>query len=244
LIVDQRSVVLPSGDKLPFSIETRDVKNARLRLDPDGTLTAVVSSGTHARALIQNQRQWLADKYREQQIALATILEDYGPLTDGFTLWGKSYVRYDQVGKDDINLADNTLVVTTPEDRCPTTFLAQQIREALKSAIESLASEYCESLNESYDRLTIRAQRTKWASCSQNGTLSFNIRCAFLPMSHLRYLVAHELAHLVESNHNERFWNLVESFVPSYQSMRTELQGFWYALHHSSEWRRLLAKCD
>ena len=68
----------------------------------------------------------------------------------------------------------------------------------------------------SYSRLTIRQQRTRWASCSSNGSMSFNWRLLLAPPEILDYVVEHEVAHLDVLDHSPRFWRLVRSRVPDY----------------------------
>ncbi len=69
----------------------------------------------------------------------------------------------------------------------------------------------------SYSRLTIRQQRTRWASCSSNGSMSFNWRLLLAPAEILDYVVEHEVAHLDVLDHSPRFWRLVRSRVPDYK---------------------------
>jgi predicted metal-dependent hydrolase len=69
----------------------------------------------------------------------------------------------------------------------------------------------------SYARLTIRAQRTRWASCSSNGGMSFNWRLLLAPPEILDYVVEHEVAHLEILDHSPRFWRLVGQRCPDYK---------------------------
>jgi predicted metal-dependent hydrolase len=69
-----------------------------------------------------------------------------------------------------------------------------------------------------YTRLTIRQQRTRWASCSSNGSMSFNWRLLLAPEEVLDYVVEHEVAHLEVLDHSPRFWRLVRSRVPDYKT--------------------------
>jgi hypothetical protein len=69
----------------------------------------------------------------------------------------------------------------------------------------------------SYSRLTIRSQRTRWASCSDGGSMSFNWRLLLAPAEVLDYVVEHEVAHLEVMGHSRRFWSLVERRCPDYR---------------------------
>ena len=62
--------------------------------------------------------------------------------------------------------------------------------------------------------LTIRAQRTRWASCSASGRMSFNWRLLLAPERVLEYVVWHEVCHLQILDHSPRFWALVERHWP------------------------------
>ncbi|MEA2431319.1 MAG: hypothetical protein QOI19_1792 [Thermoleophilaceae bacterium] len=68
-----------------------------------------------------------------------------------------------------------------------------------------------------YTRLSIRAQRTRWASCSSTGAMSFNWRLLLAPPEILDYVVEHEVAHLEVLDHSPRFWRLLGSRVPAYR---------------------------
>ena len=68
----------------------------------------------------------------------------------------------------------------------------------------------------SYSRLQIRGQRTRWASCSSAGTMSFNWRLLLAPAAMLDYVVEHEVAHLEVHDHSSRFWALLASRCPDY----------------------------
>ncbi|MDE7247138.1 MAG: M48 family metallopeptidase [Lachnospiraceae bacterium] len=76
----------------------------------------------------------------------------------------------------------------------------------------------------SYDRITIRDQKTRWGSCSAKGTLSFNWRLMLAPPAVLDYVVVHELCHLTHMNHSAAFWALVESVCPDYRVHRKWLK--------------------
>jgi len=83
----------------------------------------------------------------------------------------------------------------------------------------------------SYSRLTIRAQRTRWASCSDGGSMSFNWRLLLAPEEVLDYVVEHEVAHLDVMGHSRRFWALLEARCPEYRRHERWLRNYGSTLH-------------
>jgi predicted metal-dependent hydrolase len=82
----------------------------------------------------------------------------------------------------------------------------------------------------SYERLQIRGQRTRWASCSTSGAMSFNWRLLLAPAEILDYVVEHEVAHLDVQDHSERFWGLLGERWPAWRDHEAWLRGHGHAL--------------
>jgi len=75
-----------------------------------------------------------------------------------------------------------------------------------------------------YKKISVRAQRSRWGSCSTVGNLSFNYKIAVLPPHMADYVVVHEVCHLVQMNHSKKFWDLVKKTIPDYLVIRKELR--------------------
>lgn len=82
----------------------------------------------------------------------------------------------------------------------------------------------------SYRRVTVRQQRTRWASCSRRGTVSLNVKLLFLDPALVDHVLLHELCHTVEADHSPRFWALLETHDADCALHRRRLRGAWCSL--------------
>lgn len=78
------------------------------------------------------------------------------------------------------------------------------------------ADHYAEEMGVEYEKIEIRNQRTKWGSCSTSGTLGLNWRLMMAPPTVIDHVIIHEIAHLREQNHTQRFRDIVSQHDPDY----------------------------
>lgn len=109
----------------------------------------------------------------------------------------------------------------TPEQKSA---LDARYRQAAKEYIPRRVEHYLPMTGGRYERITIRAQKTRWGSCSARGTLSFNWKLMLAPPDVLDYVVVHELCHLTYMNHSREFWEAVERVMPDYRTRRRWLK--------------------
>jgi predicted metal-dependent hydrolase len=74
------------------------------------------------------------------------------------------------------------------------------------------------------EKITIKNQKSRWGSCSGKKNLNFNYKLVFLPIEIADYVIVHEICHLIEMNHSQKFWNQVELQIPDYKTLRKELK--------------------
>lgn len=100
----------------------------------------------------------------------------------------------------------------------------EQVKELADQAVEYIPKRvkyYAEKENFVYNKITIKNLVSRWGSCSTKGNLNFNCLLMLTPDYVIDYIVVHELCHLREMNHSEKFWAEVEKIMPDYQ--RAEL---------------------
>lgn len=130
------------------------------------------------------------------------------------------------------------LEVQRQQQSRPVSDLTDTQRAALKKRYIDAAKDYfpkrvayfSQFTGGTYNRITVRDQKTRWGSCSAKGTLSFNWRLMLAPPSIPDYVIVHELCHLTYMNHSAAFWKKVESVYPDYRTARKWLKDHGHEL--------------
>jgi predicted metal-dependent hydrolase len=98
----------------------------------------------------------------------------------------------------------------------------QQTARIIAERLPTLASRF----NVKYNKVSIKNQKSRWASCSKNGNLHFNLLLAAAPSNVIDYVMIHELIHLIEFDHSRQFWQLVKEADPDYKKHREWLANY------------------
>ena len=77
-----------------------------------------------------------------------------------------------------------------------------------------------------FGRITIRAQKTRWGSCTSSGNLNFNCLLMLTPPEVIDYVVVHELCHRLHMDHSPAFWQEVERWYPDYRPWKNWLREY------------------
>ena len=105
------------------------------------------------------------------------------------------------------------------------------LRAAARLDFAERVALHAETLNVKPRSISIKDMRSRWGSCSSEGRLNFTWRLVCAPPFALDYVAAHEVAHLKEMNHSNRFWKQVEKCFPDWKEARTWLHERGSALH-------------
>ena len=103
------------------------------------------------------------------------------------------------------------------------------LRDEAWTLVAPRAAVYAQKLDREAPVLRLSNARSEWGSCNARGEIRLNWRLVQLPPALAEYVVAHEVAHLIELNHSPRFWALVEELMPGHVALRRELED-WTAL--------------
>lgn len=124
-------------------------------------------------------------------------------------------------------VAQRTLHLGLPQDAS-----GEKVRDAVlawmcqqaRAHFNVRVQHYAERLQVRVTRITLSSARTRWGSASADGSIRLHWRLVHFSPAIIDYVVAHELAHLHEMNHSPRFWAVVRSVMPEYESVREQLR--------------------
>ncbi len=170
-----------------------------------------------AAAAVSELRPWIERRLEEAREALARVS------ARGATLpyLGDSLVLTPQAGRTRVHRRGERLLVPVSD---PRPALERFYRRAARAEIGSRLDRATALAGSAYHGLAIRSQRTRWASCSASGHMSFNWRLLLAPERVLEYVVWHEVCHLEILDHSPGFWGLLERRWPGYRDDRDWLR--------------------
>jgi hypothetical protein len=102
--------------------------------------------------------------------------------------------------------------------------------EEFRGLVNSFVEEVSKDLGVRINRIFFRKMNSKWGSCSSRKNLTINKLLRYLPEDLIKYVIYHEMVHLIERKHNERFWDLVSRKFKNYQENEKDLLVYWFLI--------------
>ena len=122
----------------------------------------------------------------------------------------------EQVGRKQVHRRGGELLVPG-EPAAARAGLERWYRRAARAEVAARLDAATAAAGLAYTGLSIRGQRTRWASCAADGGMSFNWRLLLAPERVLDYVVWHEVCHLEVADHSARFWALLGERCPQWR---------------------------
>lgn len=229
----QRTLVL-DGQHVSYALRRARRRSIGFSVSAEGLRVSAPRWVTIAEIerVLQSKSGWIVRKLaeqleREQRLQAARI-----QWADGCSL---PYLGAPLTLRLDPSLTGRPLLHDEPRHlrlALPHAASAEQMREAVqgwlqreaRSLFEQRCQHFAAALNVRYTRLSLSSAQTRWGSASASGAIRLNWRLIHFTPPVIDYVVAHELAHLREMNHSERFWAVVASVVPDYEQARRRLR--------------------
>lgn len=186
---------------MKYNIVYKNVKHGRVKIEKDSMVQIIIpyhqkTNQKFHNLLIEKAKQlFLNHIHKREHVVFSTHL------WDNIVIFGEQYNK-------------NNL----PSDL--ETYLSEKLYQESKQILD----EYIQKFWIWYHALAIKKVKTYWGSCSATQNISLNFNLIHLPKRILEYVIVHEMCHLKEKNHSEKFWKLVEIYFPNYKEVRKELK--------------------
>lgn len=178
-------------------------------------------------AFVESHAAWIEKHMQKTEKDYATKREF--SFSDGesvYFLGEELKIRTDAYIKD-AQIIDGELLISARiphEDRenAVTEYLVRQAKLLFPKRVAAFAPR----LGAEPQAVTITSAKTRWGSCSGNNRISFSYRLMMMPAEQIDYVVAHELAHILEHNHSDRFYAHIARVLPDYRQRQAGLKEF------------------
>ena len=218
--------------EVPITVTLKDVRNVHLSVHPpDGRVTLVAPVSTRldvARAYAISKLGWIRDR---QQQFLNQVRETPRQFIgrESHYLWGRRYllsVVYKDI-KPSVTLDHKriTIVVRPGSDASKRAEVFHQWHKSLlHEVVPPLIQKWQAKMGVEVAEYFLQRMKTKWGSCNHQAKhIRLNTELVKKPKDLLEYVVVHELAHLLEPTHNDRFIAILDKHYPSWCEARAEL---------------------
>jgi len=217
-----------AGGQLPYVLRRSVRRTFALQIDHRGVQVAVPDDAREAdvERFIAGHKDWLIGKLAERRHSTPPPFDP----VDGaiFPLLGRDCrLRIGDAGRSPRwrNGSDGIeeLVVGAAVDPRPA--LVRALRRRALPWFGGRVAEYCFRLGRPVPPVRLSSARTRWGSCSALSGIRLHWRLIHLPADLIDYVVAHEVAHLIEMNHSPRFWAVVGQLYPDWKTARARLRA-------------------
>ena len=220
--------------EIAVTLTRKDVKHVRLSVHPpNGRVTLVAPTATRpeaARAYALSKLGWIRDQQAKLHAQARETPRQFVERESHY-LWGRRYLLSvrEEEAKPSVRLSHRRITLTVR----PGSGAAKREevmrawhRALLHEALPPLIRKWEARLGVTVSAYFLQQMKTKWGGCNHRaGTIRLNTELVKKPKDLLDYVVAHEVMHLLEPRHSERFMQLLDKHYPSWREARAELNA-------------------
>jgi len=218
---------------IDIEVEYKPIKHIHLSVYPPYGRVHVSApaqtSEAQLRMFILGKWIWLTEKIEETTSHNVQSPREYVSGEAHYYRGGLYRLRVDVDvrAQQGVHIEGDYLVITCRRRENAPTVLREWYRERLKELLPDIIARWAERLSVAMPQYDVLEMTNRWGSCNaQTRKLLFNLELAKKPVSCVEYIVAHECIHLIERNHTDRFFRLLETYLPSWERLKKELNEY------------------
>ncbi len=218
--------------ELEIDVLYKGVKNVHLSVyPPSGRVRITVPQQTKietVRAYAISKLDWIRKRRSEMQKQERETARDYRDRESHY-LWGERYLLrvVERPGAPEVRVLPKQITLEVHPgsgEKRRAEVLAGFYRDQVRERAQPLIAEWETKIGVLHTRLFVQRMKTRWGSCTPvSGSIRLNTELAKKPIFCLEYIIVHELIHLIEPTHNDRFRSLMSEHLPDWPERRKEL---------------------
>ena len=214
-------------------IKRKTQKNIYIKISDKGEVrvsSPLFVSDLYIKELILKKYDELKIYLEEKSVKKNKIIENTYITGNKQYIFGKEYfliVRYNKY-QSVVTLGDKIIInVSDVDDNEKKEKLINKFyKELLQEKIKEISIKYEDIMGLKASQYRIKNMKTRWGTCNINKKrIWINLQLVQKDIDCLEYIIVHELTHLVEKNHNKRFYNIVEKYCPNYKQIQRKLNS-------------------
>ena len=221
-------LALLAGRAVEFRFERRRRRTIGIKVSEHGLAVAAPlrAPWREIEGFLHDKARWILEKL-DQRAAAGTPPTIYGETGETLPLFGKEIALVVSQARRGVKLAGAALHIALPEPHrrgAVRALLLHWLKARALDALTPRVAHYAARVSLPTPPLRLSNARTQWGVCMSSGRIRLSWRLVHLDPELADYVVAHEVAHLVELNHSERFWALVEWLYPHWREARERIE--------------------
>lgn len=209
-----------------YTVIKKKIKNASIKITFDRQIIISVPlrySKSDIKALIEKKKNWIEKIFKK----LETTKDRINLKPNQILLFGKTYSKnLNPALKNKVIVNFNNETIDTDMNLNNRKIQAEWYRIIANDYLSRRVNELAQKHDFTFNRITVRGQKTRWGSCSAKKNLSFNWKLMKAPHFVIDYIIVHELVHTRYLNHSKAYWRHVQNVFPEYQKSEEWLKKF------------------
>ena len=223
--------------RIQFNVRFDSKEWFRVSVDSDGTVQVVAPEGKPYAAIVERvlrKAPWIIrQKNYFEQLRPKAVIRSFVSGETHYYLGRQYRLKIIQnAGKPQVQLKEKIFEISLSD--CSDTkkiegllrkWYREQARryyqEQITKALKKIKQHEIES-----PALVVRTMQRRWGSCTKGGKILLNLELIKAPSDCIEYVIMHELCHLIERNHTEKFYRLLDSLMPNWNRIKEKLEKF------------------